>query len=212
MHSQQFRTIKIITSAICSNKLFFLQVGSALMNDKPNAADPGHWIFFKATNPTHFSLTLIFLHQRCSFSWERIINFWAVVVAQLLERLLPISRGLQLESSHWQKQYWTFTVNCFEKTKIKKKKPGMALFKKRIRNLTMTYLSCNSGKFTLNLSDICCFIKWVFLAHLMVYTSFQWLDLNCRPFGAGSCSPADFYCIEAVVIDNKTVFLKKRHS
>ena len=36
-------------------------------------------------------------------------------------------RGLRFKSSHSQK----FTVNCIEKTKIKKKRPGKAHLKKR---------------------------------------------------------------------------------
>ena len=41
------------------------------------------------------------------------------------------TRGPRFESSHRQNLYWTlFTVNCIEKTKIKKKRPGMAHLKK----------------------------------------------------------------------------------
>ena len=42
------------------------------------------------------------------------------------------SWGLQLESINWQKLYWTFTVNCIEKTKIKKNRPGLAHLKKML--------------------------------------------------------------------------------
>ena len=45
---------------------------------------------------------------------KRLLNCWAVVVAQLVERLLP--------NPH------LFTVNCIEKTK-KKKRPEIAHFK-----------------------------------------------------------------------------------
>ena len=37
-------------------------------------------------------------------------------------------RGPWFKSSHWQKLYWTYTINCIEKTKIKKKRPGLAHF------------------------------------------------------------------------------------
>ena len=59
--------------------------------------------------------------------------YWAVVVAQLVERLLPTPEVRGSESSHWQKKYIEhFTVNCIEKTKRKKKKrPGMAHFLKK---------------------------------------------------------------------------------
>ena len=41
---------------------------------------------------------------------------WAVVVAQLVERLLPITRSeVRIQSS-----VKTFTVNCFKKTKKEK--------------------------------------------------------------------------------------------
>ena len=47
----------------------------------------------------------------------------AVVVAQLVEQSLSI-KGLQFESSHWQNDIeHLFTVDCIEKTKIKKKMP-----------------------------------------------------------------------------------------
>ena len=41
------------------------------------------------------------------------------------------SRGLQFESSDWQKLYRMFTVNYIKKTKIKKKRPGMVHFLKK---------------------------------------------------------------------------------
>ena len=48
------------------------------------------------------------------------------VVAQLVERLLPISRDPWFDTSHWKNLGWTFTVNCIEKTK---KRPRMGLLK-----------------------------------------------------------------------------------
>ena len=45
------------------------------------------------------------------------------------------SRGPRFKSSHSQNLCWPLTVNCIEKTKIKKKRPGMAhFFKKKCRN------------------------------------------------------------------------------
>ena len=43
-----------------------------------------------------------------------------------------VFRGPQFVSSHRQKNYFEhlFIVNCIEKTKVKKKRPGMAHFKK----------------------------------------------------------------------------------
>ena len=47
----------------------------------------------------------------------------AVVVAQLVERLLPIPEVHGSNPVIGKKIYCTFTVNCIEKTKIKKKRP-----------------------------------------------------------------------------------------
>ena len=60
----------------------------------------------------------------------------AVVVAQLVERLLPIPEVCGSNPVIGKNLHSTFTVNCIEKTKIKKKRPGMAHFfkKKLIRN------------------------------------------------------------------------------
>ena len=53
----------------------------------------------------------------------------AVVVAQLVERVASNTRCTRFVSSH-RKIYikHLFFVNCFEKTKIKKKRTGMAYF------------------------------------------------------------------------------------
>ena len=49
----------------------------------------------------------------------------AVVVAQLVERLLRTSKGPRFESSHQKKlRFKSFTVNCIQKTKIKNKEAG----------------------------------------------------------------------------------------
>ena len=50
-------------------------------------------------------------------------------MAQLVGRSLPHSRDLRFESSHRQNLYCPFTVNCIEKTKMNKKRPGMAHIK-----------------------------------------------------------------------------------
>ena len=46
------------------------------------------------------------------------------------------SRGPRFESCIGNTLYWTFTVNCIEKTKIKKKRPWMAILNKSFNNLT----------------------------------------------------------------------------
>ena len=53
---------------------------------------------------------------------------WAVVLAQLVEQLLPIPEILGSNPVIGKNLYWTCTVNCIEKTKIKKKRSGMAHF------------------------------------------------------------------------------------
>ena len=55
----------------------------------------------------------------------------AVVVAQLVERLLPVPEVCGSNPVTGKKIYGTFTVNCIKKTKIKKKVPGMAHFLKK---------------------------------------------------------------------------------
>ena len=55
-----------------------------------------------------------------------------VVVAQLVERSLPIPEVRGSNPVIGKNLYRTFTVNCIEKTKIKKKRPGMAHFKKKL--------------------------------------------------------------------------------
>ena len=48
---------------------------------------------------------------------------WSVVVAQLVEQLLPIPEVHGSNPVIGKTLYCTFTVNCIEKTKIKKKRP-----------------------------------------------------------------------------------------
>ena len=55
---------------------------------------------------------------------------WAVVVAQLVERMLPIPEVRSLNPVIGKNLYWTFFVNCIEKTKMKIKRPGMSHLKK----------------------------------------------------------------------------------
>ena len=50
-------------------------------------------------------------------------------MAQLVEQLLPIPEVRSSSPVIGKHLCWTFTVNCTEKTKIKKKRPGMTLLK-----------------------------------------------------------------------------------
>ena len=52
-----------------------------------------------------------------------------MVVAQLVERLLPIPEVHGSNPVIGKNLYLTITVNCIEKSKIKKKRPGMAHLK-----------------------------------------------------------------------------------
>ena len=63
---------------------------------------------------------------------------WAVVVAQLVERSLPIPEVRGSNPFISNNLNLTFTVNCIEKRKIRKKRPGMAHFlKKNIPFMTL---------------------------------------------------------------------------
>ena len=53
---------------------------------------------------------------------------WKVVVAQLVERLVPKLDVCGSNPVIGKNLCGTFTINCIEKTKIKKKRPGMAHF------------------------------------------------------------------------------------
>ena len=53
-----------------------------------------------------------------------------VVVAQLVERSLPIPEGRGSNPVIGKILYQILTVNCIEKTKLKKRRPGMAHFLK----------------------------------------------------------------------------------
>ena len=47
------------------------------------------------------------------------------------------SRGPWFKSSHWQKLYWTFTVNCIWKDKNKEKEAGNGPFLEHVWNIAM---------------------------------------------------------------------------
>ena len=63
-------------------------------------------------------------------------------MAQLVERLLRISEVRGLNPVMGKNLYCTFTINCIEKTKTKKKRPGMDPFFFKKKN---NYLSSVSG-------------------------------------------------------------------
>ena len=72
-------------------------------------------------------------------NWNIFLPTWAVVVAQLVERSLPMPEVCGSNPVTGKYLYWTFTVNCIEKTKIKKKRPGMA----HLKNLPTHYIESN---------------------------------------------------------------------
>ena len=65
------------------------------------------------------------------YKWKREIRNWALVVAQLVERLLKIPevRGSNPVIGKIYIEH-LFAVNCIENTKIKKKRPGMVHFQR----------------------------------------------------------------------------------
>ena len=70
----------------------------------------------------------------------------AVVVAQLVEWLLPIPEVWGSNSVIVNNLYWTFTLNCIEKTKIKKRGREWPIFRKKStsafnnKEVLLTYL------------------------------------------------------------------------
>ena len=52
-------------------------------------------------------------------------------MAQLVERSLPIPEGRGSNPVIGKNLYLPFTLNCIERTKIKKKRPGMVPFLKK---------------------------------------------------------------------------------
>ena len=65
----------------------------------------------------------------------KLMKLWAVVIAQLMERFLQFQRSAVRIPS--LAKILHFTVNCIEKTKIKKKRPGKAHFFKKADKLLM---------------------------------------------------------------------------
>ena len=65
------------------------------------------------------------------------MTWWAVVVAQLVERLLPTP---EVRGSNLVICELLFIFNCIEQTKIKKKRPGMAYFFLKKKQGLRTYL------------------------------------------------------------------------
>ena len=67
-----------------------------------------------------------------------LVKVWAVVVTQLVKQSLPTSEVRGSNPVIGKLLYRAFnclpTVNCIEKTKIKKKRPGMVLFKKKCKS------------------------------------------------------------------------------
>ena len=59
-------------------------------------------------------------------------SFGAVVVAQLVEQSLPTPEVRGSNKAIGKNLCWTFTVNCIEKTKIKKKEAGNGPFFKKL--------------------------------------------------------------------------------
>ena len=81
----------------------------------------------------------------------------AVVLAQLVERLLltPEVRGSNSVISQLLSDIYFFTVNCIEKTKIKKKRPGMAHLKNHERlNIRLQSTKDMKNRVERELSDV----------------------------------------------------------
>ena len=76
-------------------------------------------------------------YQSGSFRWRLAFwkklrtNNWTSGCGSVGRVVASDTRGLRFESSHRQNFIHVFTINCVEKTKIKKKGPGMAPFLKK---------------------------------------------------------------------------------
>ena len=91
-----------------------------------------------AHNPPSFDILL----NGKYLLWKKYL-LWAVVMAELVKRLLPIPEVCCSNPviANFCFEH-LFTVNWIEKTKIKKKRPGMPIFKKYL-------LVCGTGGFCL---------------------------------------------------------------
>ena len=81
-----------------------------------------------------------------------------MVVAQLVEWSLSIPEVRSSNPVIGKILYWTFTVNCIEKTKIKKKGPGKAHFLNHVFVWSKCW-SYSTGQNSLN-PDMQKFKKW----------------------------------------------------
>ena len=69
-----------------------------------------------------------------------------MVVAQLVEQLLPIPEVRISNPVIGKNMYWIFTVHGIEKTKIKKKRPKMAHFFKKRGKISPNLVTLRSGQ------------------------------------------------------------------
>ena len=91
----------------------------------------------------------------------------AVVGARLVEHLLPIPEVQGSNLVIAKNLYWTFSVNCIEKTKIKKNRPGMA----HLKNLITTWSCLFDNKIG---ADNCCdYERWWLLLLLSVFWTWK---------------------------------------
>ena len=103
----------------------------SILLGKGNSIEAGHYIPFKKS----LQSTIAVINNRyhgtniIKLSLATISYSCTVVVAQLVERSLPIPEVHGSNPVIRKNLYRTFTVNCIEKTKIKKKTPKMSLFK-----------------------------------------------------------------------------------
>ena len=79
-----------------------------------------------------------------SYEQTKLPTIWAVVVSPLVEKLLPTQEacGSNLVTSKYDIEH-LFSVNCIEKTKIKKKTAGMAHLKKHLKQFQNQLQSLN---------------------------------------------------------------------
>ena len=111
-------------------------------------------------------------YQSGSFRWRLAFwkklrtNNWTSGCGSVGRVVASDTRGLRFESSHRQNFIHVFTINCVEKTKIKKKGPGMAPFlkkpKKQLNQKCSLNFSFLSGMFTSQILQICLLFAFIF--------------------------------------------------
>ena len=108
---------------------------------------------------------------------------WAVVVAQLVERSLRIPEVQGSNPVSGKNLYWTFTVNCIEKTKIKKKRLGIAQWTRLC--LTSCSLGFEPRAYTICWCKFTCTVPYLHINSEKLLDTNRQNNKNGHPNGTG---------------------------